>query len=119
MFCQPGRQVSASARPIISAAPPNATTVKAINSSGSAPRGSATFRIRSQRETEVSSIAGAPDVRLRFEVGGADLRVGEQLPAGAAERDMAVDHHVTAMRQAKRVIGVLLDQEHRDPLPPV
>jgi len=51
-----------------------------------------------------------------FQVGLADFRVGEQLLAGAREDDPAVRHDVAAMRKAQRVVGVLLDQEHGDPV---
>ena len=51
-----------------------------------------------------------------FEIGRPHLGSRQQLGAGAAERDAAVDHHVAAVGELQRVIGVLLDQEDRQPL---
>ncbi|EGE57986.1 hypothetical protein RHECNPAF_3500035 [Rhizobium etli CNPAF512] len=51
-------------------------------------------------------------VSSAFEIGGADLGIGEQFLAGAAHRHLAVHHHVGAMRQPECREGILLDQEH-------
>ena len=48
--------------------------------------------------------------------GGADLRVGQKLPAGPRHGDEPVDHHVPAVGQLQRVVGVLLDEEDRQAL---
>src|SRR5215510_14291440 len=93
MFCHHGRQVSASALPIISAAPPNSTMVKA---------------------SKVKVMRVLPSSVAAFQVRGAHLGVGEQIAAGAGEGDEAVDHDVAAMRQPQGVVRVLLDQEHGD-----
>ena len=50
-----------------------------------------------------------------FEIGGADLRVGQQFASRAGHGDEAVDHHIAAMGQLQRVEGVLLDQEDGEP----
>src|SRR5208282_4269040 len=52
--------------------------------------------------------------RAAFEVGGANFRPLQQFASGAGQRDLAVDHDITAMRELERMIGVLLDQEHRE-----
>src|SRR6185295_17780684 len=98
------------------AAKPNTTTVSRPNCSQVAPSGSSTLRIRSQGEGDavVSSISAL--LVPAFEIGGADFRVGEEVAAGAAERDLAVHHYVAPVRQAQRMVGVLLDEEDRDAL---
>src|SRR5580700_2908356 len=47
-----------------------------------------------------------------FEIGRFHFRSVEQFPAGAGQRDQPVDHDIAAVRQLKRMEGVLLDQEH-------
>src|SRR5258708_17203647 len=49
-----------------------------------------------------------------LEIGRAHLAVGEELAAGAGERDLPGLHDIAAMGEAERVVRVLLDQEHRD-----
>src|SRR4051794_32966799 len=54
-----------------------------------------------------------------FEIGGADLRALQQLGAAAAQGDQAVDHDVAAVREAQRMVGVLLDDQHGEAVLPV
>ena len=55
-------------------------------------------------------------MRPAFEIGRPHLGPFKQPAAAAGERDLAVDHDVAAMRELERMIGVLLDQEHREPV---
>ena len=55
-------------------------------------------------------------MRPAFEIGRPHLGPVEELAAGAGERDLAVDHDVAAMGELERMIGVLLDQKHREPV---
>ena len=48
-----------------------------------------------------------------LEIGGADLRVGQQFAAAAGQHDLPGLHHIAAMRQPQCVVGVLLDQQDR------
>src|SRR5262249_14218746 len=47
-----------------------------------------------------------------FEIGGTHLGVSQQLATSATENDSAGLHDVTAIGEAKRVMGVLLHQKH-------
>src|SRR5262249_22526284 len=58
----------------------------------------------------LSGLSGHP---AAFEIGGTDVLVGEQLLPGAGQRDMTGLHDIAAMREAKRVMRILLDEEHR------
>src|ERR1700716_4719166 len=51
-----------------------------------------------------------------FEMSGTNVRTGQQLAAAPRQRDHAVDHDIAAMGELERVVGVLLDQEHGDPV---
>jgi hypothetical protein len=59
----------------------------------------------------------AGSVPTSFEVCGAHLGVGQQLGSGAAEHDPPGLHHIAAMSQPQRMMGVLLDEEHGHVLP--
>src|SRR5689334_20444601 len=97
MFCHQGRQVSAMALPIKAAGPATSTTI--------------TARRRNQRIVSMS-ISVLRSAVAAFEIGGPHFRIGQQLAAGAAQGDQAVDHHVSAMSELQRVIRVLLHQEY-------
>src|SRR5215510_5324637 len=59
-----------------------------------------------------SGIDTCISVPAAFEVSGLDLRPRQKLASGSAERDAAVDHDITAMRELQGVEGILLHQEH-------
>ena len=43
----------------------------------------------------------------------ADFLALQQFAPAALQRDLAVDHDIAAMRELERVVGILLDQKHR------
>ena len=49
-------------------------------------------------------------------MGGAHLRPLQEFAAAAGQGDLAVDHDEAAMGELERVIGVLFDQEYREPV---
>ena len=53
---------------------------------------------------------------LLAQVGGPDPVVGEQVAARAGQHELAGLQHVAAVGQRQRLRGVLLDQQHRDPV---
>src|SRR3546814_3261180 len=97
MICHTGRQGSATAWPISQDAPPNRNSVTPTKTVTEAP---------SRLSIMTPSVAA-------FEVRGAHLLVRQHLPAAAAEGDAADHHHIAAVGELQRMVGVLLDQEHR------
>src|SRR5215467_6279724 len=59
----------------------------------------------------------AGSVPTTFEISGLHLGIGQKFGTSAAERNPAGLHHITAMGEAQRVMGILLDEEHRRLLP--
>src|SRR4029079_1694772 len=54
-----------------------------------------------------------------FKVRRADFRTLEQFAANSAERDLAIDHDISAMRELERMECILLDQEYGQVVAPV
>jgi len=52
-----------------------------------------------------------------FEISGLHLGIGQKFGTSAAERNPAGLHHITAMGEPQRVMGILFDEEHRRLLP--
>src|ERR1700761_7968839 len=81
----------------------------------SSPRAARRSRKRGRRSAHSAALGGG----AAFEIGGADMLVREQLLPRAGQRDVAGLHHIATMRQAERVMRVLLHQEYSDPLLPI
>src|SRR5262249_28159309 len=55
-------------------------------------------------------------VPAAFQIGRSHLGPRQELSAAAGERNEAIDHDIAAVGQVQGMEGVLLDQEHREPL---
>ena len=54
---------------------------------------------------------------IKSEIGCAHAGIVEQIAPGSAMRDTTGLDHITAVGNGKRGIGILLHQQHRNPLP--
>src|SRR5262247_3222128 len=104
MFCQTGRQVSASARPIMSAPKPNISTVSRRNPVKLPSRMFCTFKMRSAIVgTVVAVVSNGALLVPALEISCTNFGVGQQLAARSLHGDLAVDHHVAPMREPQGV----------------
>src|SRR6185503_2908182 len=96
---------AATARPASAAAPPPRTT----DTSRNTPKEPSSYSSSGMEKAYCILLLPAA-----FEIGGFDFRALEQFAPAAGQGDQAIDHHVAAVGELERVIGVLLDQEDRE-----
>src|SRR6185437_6335541 len=100
MFDHHGRHIRASAVAAIIATQPNTTSVRKKNTDHD------TLPTRSKDTCQLSRLCSNA-----FKIRRPNLVIGQQLAPGSRHQYLAGRQDVAAMRQAQRLIGVLLDEQ--------